>query len=744
MSIPSNQTDRPGTLPVYSATKSPSMELLYVWINQDETDFIKKKGFNFSPNYMFTMTEDADGHYRLSCNETPNYPNVWKDDTIVNLTAVVGENGTGKSSLLKHMVKASMLPIPHNIDSKEDDDISADQSDQLHECAKMVQIYRYGVSIRIVHNLDKQYFKNTTNFIDQNVSELSKEDALLRGQTRIYISNAFFTYKSIWDNVTGHKPIIFSPAGNQAQAELFFKKICGLNLLENPEKDGEEDDVTDAVEFDSRRDKIEQWDPQVAFRLLQETIASHKNYKDFERLCAISYYHHLYSEKTSTEQIISPNKDLIVGVANFNTLAKTSSYGTTKDYRDPYQYFLSKIRAHSRDNYRHSGGKKPMCSVLFYYLSLEEEYIWGDRGAGAFQEKHEQFFSEIYRKYYYDSPEKSVHQQIEELMGILGDNSAELADLETGQSRGSAQRVRLKYGTRAYNNFCKFIDRQMRADHSFILKYLTIEISPQSSGEQALQNVFSWLRLPPSFYQIFGGMSIPIGDNILLMLDEVDLYMHPEWQRQFLYALSKRLKAEYSNKHIQIIISTHSPLVLSDIPSGNIIYLKKDGEACAIESSSDHLKSFGANLFSLLKDSFFLEKSLGEFAHHTISRIINHLEDLKKLDDQKKKLQKDEPNLLKSEREYIELRKKLLNSDDPIVEEDFRKTCRGYRRVIDLIGEPMIRRKLQDMYEDLFPENDPTKRNLEKLRELLESSNPVERRQYQELLSAILPNDGLD
>ena len=135
-------------------------------------------------------------------------------------------------------------------------------------------------------------------------------------------------------------------------------------------------------------------------------------------------------------------------------------------------------------------------------------------------------------------------------------------------------RVRINRDSATYGRFCEFIDDIMTQEESFVLKYLLIDKVPLSSGEQALQNIFTWLRLPPSFNEIFGEESIPIHDNILLLLDEVDLYMHPEWQRNFLHYLSEQLKEEYKGKHIQIIISTHSPLVLSDIPYGNIIYLE--------------------------------------------------------------------------------------------------------------------------------------------------------------------------
>ena len=52
-----------------------------------------------------------------------------------------------------------------------------------------------------------------------------------------------------------------------------------------------------------------------------------------------------------------------------------------------------------------------------------------------------------------------------------------------------------------------------------------------SSGERAMQNMFSWLTLIPKLDKI---MSIEreTTQNMLLLIDEIDLYSHPEWQRR--------------------------------------------------------------------------------------------------------------------------------------------------------------------------------------------------------------------
>lgn len=64
-------------------------------------------------------------------------------------------------------------------------------------------------------------------------------------------------------------------------------------------------------------------------------------------------------------------------------------------------------------------------------------------------------------------------------------------------------------------------------------------------------------------------------NNIILLLDEPELYMHPEWARRFIYELFSLFHDKYPDLKFQIIITTHSPFLLSDLPVENIALIKK-------------------------------------------------------------------------------------------------------------------------------------------------------------------------
>lgn len=122
--------------------------------------------------------------------------------------------------------------------------------------------------------------------------------------------------------------------------------------------------------------------------------------------------------------------------------------------------------------------------------------------------------------------------------------------------------------------------------------------------------------------------------EICLVFDEAELYFHPDYQRGFIYKMLKYLSWLGLNssgwvKSIQIIIATHSPFILSDIPRENILFLKEgrnymDGLERLDRSDFEHKNTFGANYYDLLRNGFFLEdNAIGLYASEVIKRVIS-------------------------------------------------------------------------------------------------------------------------
>lgn len=109
-----------------------------------------------------------------------------------------------------------------------------------------------------------------------------------------------------------------------------------------------------------------------------------------------------------------------------------------------------------------------------------------------------------------------------------------------------------------------------------------------------------------------------------LVFDELEICFHPEYQRTFVFNLIETIKRLHLNTHcsFNIILTTHSPFILSDIPQSNIMYLSGGRSVKPQELKSP----FAANVNDILRQSFFLENGfMGEFAKRKILSLLKTL-----------------------------------------------------------------------------------------------------------------------
>ena len=193
------------------------------------------------------------------------------------------------------------------------------------------------------------------------------------------------------------------------------------------------------------------------------------------------------------------------------------------------------------------------------------------------------------------------------------------------------------------------------------------KFSSLSSGEkQLIYSVYSILYHINNIDSI-SNKELTLYKNINLIFEEVELYFHPEMQKELLnYLLEHLNKQNFKNiKNVNLCFVTHSPFILSDIPSSNILFLNDKGLPL---KKSEIKQTFGANIHDLLKWNFFMnDGAIGTFAKEQIQDIINILKD-----------------------------KESYNIDEILV----------IKQRINLIGEQFIKEKLLNMYYDRFDEFD--------------------------------------
>lgn len=163
-----------------------------------------------------------------------------------------------------------------------------------------------------------------------------------------------------------------------------------------------------------------------------------------------------------------------------------------------------------------------------------------------------------------------------------------------------------------------------------LVKQTMIGLNTMSSGERQFINTISTLAYHLSnvesvWRRISEGTNEIGYKNVCVFFDEMDLYLHPEYQTkmiQLMLQVIEELKLEYI-KSIQIICASHSPFILSDIPRRNVMYLER-GKAY----SSGKMKTFAANIGDLLCHSFFLTEGLiGCFARDRVDSLVDWLEE---------------------------------------------------------------------------------------------------------------------
>ena len=118
-------------------------------------------------------------------------------------------------------------------------------------------------------------------------------------------------------------------------------------------------------------------------------------------------------------------------------------------------------------------------------------------------------------------------------------------------------------------------------------------ISQLSSGEKTLLGLVADLTRRLYLANRIGNPLEGVG---IVLIDEVDLHLHPNWQRKVVLKLMEIFP------NVQFVVTTHSPLVLSNIYSKHIRIIA-DGKVYGAE------ETFGQSVNDILEDNMHTESS---------------------------------------------------------------------------------------------------------------------------------------
>ena len=212
-----------------------------------------------------------------------------------------------------------------------------------------------------------------------------------------------------------------------------------------------------------------------------------------------------------------------------------------------------------------------------------------------------------------------------------------------------------------------------------------------STGEGNLIEIFSQLYTYLSMHEESSG-------DIILLVDELESGMHLEWSRRLIKILinnlSEILEDEGKGREIQLIFTTHSPYMLSDIKPGNVIMIEKNQETGRSEGKVLQ-NTFAKNIQEIMKENL-IDNIYGDFALAKINSMISRLN---------------------GEMTQAENEEELLKE-------------------IHLISEPILRNKLLEMYDKKYKTSEfSIEKELRKL-----NLNEEQRQQVREMIEENIRN----
>ena len=92
------------------------------------------------------------------------------------------------------------------------------------------------------------------------------------------------------------------------------------------------------------------------------------------------------------------------------------------------------------------------------------------------------------------------------------------------------------------------------------------------------QSMMAWvLDLVRRMVERYPDSKSPLEEPAIVLVDEIDLHLHPEWQRKIIAHLTKYFP------NTQFIVTAHSPLIVQSADNINVVILRKEGDHTIIE-----------------------------------------------------------------------------------------------------------------------------------------------------------------
>jgi predicted ATP-binding protein involved in virulence len=563
------------------------MELVYLWVESYKN--IRNQGFNFSPRFEC----EFDGE-NLTITENKDYVSIFPDN--INVTAIVGENGSGKSSISELLVDFSYQ--------------------EFHDEKTFLVFFDNTFTFKQSYTGNKVDFSiiNKTNYTYDD-----KNDS--RTVSCIYFSNDVATF---FNNPKFHYHSIHS------NLDAFYNYNTKL-MKNNKYSYSTSEQINKLETFNIRFKNLLEMDKNILIDINKNLI-----FDSFRR--ELHFYELGVSFVTNENIFRLLNKPKLEGITIFDEpkLKNINTYF----FKLIILFRLSTIDKKNEENIikeiEENFNKQNI--TLKKCLKILNTFDKFDSQKDIYTKKN---IKDILEKYQYNATEIWIEKEIQEIDKNINTSNKLLNLLFSVLGR------------------IDFLNK-LSPDYNYF---------SLSSGEREYIKTFIAL-----IHHLKNA-----SQEFIFIFDEIELGLHPNWQKNLIKDFVN-IVSKYINKNMNFIFTSHSPFILSDLPKEHVIFLEKydekDNEVkngnqkvanCKNATKDIELKTFGANIHTLLSNGFFMNDGLmGEFAKSKINEI-------KDFYDANKNLKKDDSDF-ESKKDEFEEKKKYFENIQKIIGEPFLQT----------------------------------------------------------------------
>lgn len=590
------------------------MRIAAIWI--EEHVIIKNQYFNFGGkvNFDFKFDEDQRKLF-VEANENLGFVDIFEDyKNISSVTGLIGMNGSGKTTLLK-MLNTIEVELPFSLPIV----FIIEHEVKLDNLEYSIVVYYSKKKITdrkdLIIDLPKEGILSN--------SRLEKNEIIITQDFNPFTNNQILFYSSLYSSQNDK----FLSEHNPRNRSVQYRTLLALspeNLSRQIAKF--EEDKKNNVIFH-----------EASFNVLRP------------------YFHNRLKDQIHFLSKLNKEHYELIKTLNGITFPKTLRFWLNK-------YIFSKsVELMKQSHYSGFGVIKELNEVCFKLINEEPEIKKKLRGeiiitlfnycfandffqqGGASLNVLERFLLDL-------EHDKLVFERIINFMKTQTSSNMEfdfgraisvfveldeiLSQIQVSKNDGvfSFGTYDIEVNEASWDFTDRFLGFGFSSDDSF-LEYGWVGMS---AGEEALLNQFT---------ELFLGIQEIDSDSCLISIDEGELFLHAEWQRKYLFSLIEFIdhfmKYFHNEVKAQILLTTHSSFIPSDLTRDNLIFFEKDKDTglVRINKSFNHEATLGGNIFNLLSNSFYLDDFIGEFSKRTIQ---NFLKDLFILRDRKEKISIDE------------------------------------------------------------------------------------------------------